>query len=155
MDPPNILPISLLRNVVKESLGKVNEQLALLQTLNAALIAVLLLVVVVAIIDESTGIILTMKALGYRNAQVNYIVIGNYLIGVIVMFVLAVFVNIGLWVFLSNLIFNLAGILLPIPLGYTNPLICFGIIMLVLLISWVIALAFVKRKPLNVITADS
>ncbi len=155
VDPPNILPISLLRNVVKESLGKVNEQLALLQTLNAALIAVLLLVVVVAIIDESTGIILTMKALGYRNAQVNYIVIGNYLIGVIVMFVLAVFVNIGLWVFLSNLIFNLAGILLPIPLGYTNPLICFGIIMLVLLISWVIALAFVKRKPLNVITADS
>ena len=155
VDPPNILPISLLRNVVKESLGKVNEQLALLQTLNAALIAVLLLVVVVAIIDESTGIILTMKALGYRNAQVNYIVIGNYLIGVVVMFVLAVFVNIGLWVFLSNLIFNLAGILLPIPLGYTNPLICFGIIMLVLLISWVIALAFVKRKPLNVITADS
>ena len=154
-NPQQTLPIGLFRQIIKQALGKIEQIITITQALTATTIALILLIVVVAIIDESTNVILTMKALGYRNRQINYIVIGNYLIGVIIVFFGAVAANLGLWALISNILQSAASITLGIPLGLSYIFICLGIILGILFISWLITSLIIKRKPINVITADS
>lgn len=71
-----MLPLNILRTSVDDMLTKINSSMLMFELLVALIILILLVVIVMVIIDELIPIILTMKAIGYNNGKINFVVMG-------------------------------------------------------------------------------
>ncbi len=147
--PDQTTPIALLRTIISEGLDKVSGILTTMQILTAFTILVILVVVVSAIIDEASNIILTMKSLGYKPWQVNFIVVGNYAISIFLLFIISYFGSLLIWSVVSNVIFSKYAILLSIPLSPLIPITVGSIIISVLILAWIVSNSIVKKKNIK------
>ncbi|WHQ37136.1 ABC transporter permease [Spiroplasma sp. SV19] len=147
-----ILPLNILRTSVDDMLTKMNSSMLMFELLVALIILILLVVVVMVIIDELIPIILTMKAIGYNNRKINFVVMGSYVIGVVVAFIMAWFASILIWQGLGILIYKLFKIVLNIPIDIKGPLIALVIITIILLTSWFMAMNSIKKRRVTEIT---
>ena len=154
IDPAKSLPISIIRQTGQQLLGNIKDVFAVIQAVIAVIVFVLFLVVISSIIDESIRIILTMRALGHRPRNINFIIIGNYVIGIIVFAILAYLVSVGIWLGVVQFVFTSFGILLTPPLGVSTPLIIAAIVAVILGIAWTIARGLIRTKSITQITAE-
>ena len=154
IDPTKSLPINIIRQTGQQLLGNIKDVFAVIQTVIAVIVFVLFLVVISSIIDESIRIILTMRALGHKPRNINFIIIGNYVIGIVVFAVLAYLLSVGIWLGVVQFVFTSFGILLTPPLGLTTPLIIAAIVAVILVIAWAIAKGLIRTKSITQITSE-
>ena len=154
IDPTKSLPINIIRQTGQQLLGNIKDVFAVIQTVIAVIVFVLFLVVISSIIDESIRIILTMRALGHKPRNINFIIIGNYVIGIVIFAVLAYLLSVGIWLGVVQFVFTSFGILLTLPLGLTTPLIIAAIVAVILVIAWAIAKGLIRTKSITQITSE-
>ncbi|WP_425380064.1 FtsX-like permease family protein [Spiroplasma endosymbiont of Stenodema calcarata] len=147
-----MLPLGILRISIDDMLTKMNTSMIMFGLLVTLIILILLVVVVMVIIDELIPIILTMKAIGYNNRKINFVVMGSYVIGIIITFIVAWIVSILIWQGMGVLIYNLYKIVLNIPIDIKGPLIALTIITIILLTSWFTAMNSIKKRRVTEIT---
>ncbi|WP_148552313.1 FtsX-like permease family protein [Spiroplasma mirum] len=152
LNPNSISTITLQQAIAKAALKLVNNSLLIMQILNGAIIFIILAVVTSSFIDEASQIILTMRALSYCLGQVNFIVIGNYVLGIILTFILSYFLTLLIWKIALDIIFTKFMVVLNVPLNWQTPLKAGVIIGVVLVLSWMLSMYLVKKRKLNELT---
>ncbi|WP_338954614.1 ABC transporter permease [Spiroplasma endosymbiont of Polydrusus cervinus] len=150
--PDNAELITLQKLLANAGLGMLNDSLLILQMLNGIIIFIILAVITLSVIDEASQIILTMWALGYKPCQVNFIVIGNYVLGVLFTFVLAYIISLLIWHFAINIILQQFKFVINLPLNWQTPVKVGVIINLILVLSWFLSMYLVKKQKLNELT---
>ncbi|WHQ36346.1 ABC transporter permease [Spiroplasma sp. SV19] len=150
--PNNVEMIALQKLLAQAGLGVLNDSLLILQILNGMIIFIILAVITSSVIDEASQIILTMWALGYKPRQVNFIIIGNYVLGVLLMFLLAYVVSLVVWYFAIDIILNQFRFVINLPLNWQTPVKVGVIISTILVFSWLLSMYLVKKRKLNELT---
>ncbi|WP_425379569.1 ABC transporter permease [Spiroplasma endosymbiont of Stenodema calcarata] len=147
--PNNVEMIALQKLLAQAGLGVLNDSLLILQILNGMIIFIILAVVTSSVIDEASQIILTMRALGYKPRQVNFIIIGNYVLGVLVVFLLAYVISLLVWYFAIDIILHQFKFVINLPLNWQTPVKVGTIIGTILSLSWFLSMYLVKKRKLN------
>ncbi len=141
--------ITQLNNTVHD----INIRLEYAQWINIILsilmISILLLICMAVILDESEQIIATFKAEGYNKHQINWLIIGNYVVGVIFAAILSIVTSIYALKAIQSLLFNKSKILMNLSLNPWISLIIFGLVITVLWISWIICSKMIDKKTLQ------
>ncbi|RUO86650.1 ABC transporter permease [Spiroplasma endosymbiont of Megaselia nigra] len=152
MGPNNVELITLQKLLASAGLGMLNDSLLILQILNGIIIFIILAVITFSVIDEASSVILTMRALGYKPRQVNFIVIGNYVLGVLFTFFLAYVISLLIWYFAVNIILEQFKFVINLPLNWQTPLKVGTIISIILVLLWLLSMYLVKKQKLNELT---
>lgn len=152
INPLNSDPIELYKAAIEQGLNITLGIMFAMQILISIVILIILVVITTSIIDEAIQVLLTMRAIGYKSGQINFIVIGNYIIGILLSFIFAYFISFGVWTIINSIIFNLSGIVLPLPISWLIPVITGGTIAGIVAISWAITLNMVSHKKLSNLT---
>ncbi|UZQ30816.1 MAG: ABC transporter permease [Spiroplasma phoeniceum] len=150
--PNNVELINLQKLLASAGAGVLNDSLLILQVLNVIIIFIILAVITSSVIDEAKSVILTMRALGYKPRQVNFIVIGNYVLGVLFTFFLAYIISLLIWYFAVNIILEQFKFVINLPLNWQTPLKVGTIISIILIISWLLSMYLVKKQKINELT---
>lgn len=150
--PNNVELITLQKLLASAGLGMLNYSLLILQILNGIIIFIILAVITSSVIDEASQVILTMRALGYKQWQVNFIAIGNYVLGVLFSFFMAYVISLLIWHFAVNIILEQFKFVINLPLNWQTPLKVGTIISIILVLSWLLSMYLVKKQKLNELT---
>ena len=150
--PNNVEMIALQKLLAQAGLGLLNDSLLILQILNGMIIFIILAVITSSVIDEASQIILTMRALGYKPRQVNFIIIGNYVLGVLLMLLLAYVISLLVWYFAIDIILHQFKFVINLPLNWQTPVKVGTIISAILVLSWSLSMYLVKKRKLNELT---
>lgn len=150
--PNNVELITLQKLLASAGLGMLNDSLLILQILNGIIIFIILSVITSSVIDEASQVILTMRALGYKPRQVNFIVIGNYVLGVLFTFFFAYVISLLIWHFAVNIILEQFRFVINLPLNWQTPLKVGTIIGIILVLAWLLSMHLVKKQKLNELT---
>ncbi|AXK51304.1 ABC transporter permease [Spiroplasma alleghenense] len=117
-----------------------------------AILSIIIMVLVLSIIDEAAKIILTLKSLGYSTAQVNWIVMGDYFIWGLILFICSYFMSILFFYVFSIFAWSSMNLLINYWINISIALITFSILTLVILCGWVSSYVKIKRKKITEIT---
>ncbi|QIA75179.1 ABC transporter permease [Spiroplasma citri] len=150
--PNNVELITLQKLLASAGLWILNDSLLILQILNGIIIFIILSVITSSVIDEASQVILTMRALGYKPRQVNFIVIGNYVLGVLFTLFFAYFISLLIWHFAVNIILEQFRFVINLPLNWQTPLKVGTIIGIILVLAWLLSMHLVKKQKLNELT---
>ncbi|WP_381414795.1 ABC transporter permease [Spiroplasma endosymbiont of Anurida maritima] len=149
---PNIYDIyyvASLKGLIENEMELLNGIISITQALVATLIVIVFVVIVSGIVDENSKTILALRALGYRKRDINFLVIGNYIIGIVIVFVLALLASYAIWGIMVNILFTNLGIIINIPTNWTVPVISFITIMITVILSWIAAISIINRKHIS------
>ena len=152
LNPNGISTIALQQAIAKATLKLINNSLLIMQILNGAIIFIILAAVTCLVIDEASQIILTMRALGYHSGQVNFIVIGNYVLEIILTFIVSYFLTLLIWNIALDIIFTKFMVVLNVLLNWQTQLKVGVNIDVVLVLSWMLSMYLVKKRKLNKLT---
>ncbi|WP_342252360.1 ABC transporter permease [Spiroplasma endosymbiont of Amphibalanus improvisus] len=140
-------------NILQDLLDVANQQLLTVFSINIALVVmilfVILTVVITGLIDESISFILILKALGYKNPEINFIVIGNYGFSIPIAVTLSAIINIPIWIFVQNLLITKSTIIIPSPFTWGVILITFAIVAFIIGMAWLLGLNRIKKAPIG------
>lgn len=115
---PNNFEMIILQKLLAQAwLGVLNDSLLILQTLNGMIIFIILTVITSSVIDEASQIILTIRVLWYKPRQVNFIIIGNYVLGVLLIFLLAYVISLVILYFAIDIILHQLSFVINLPLN--------------------------------------
>ncbi|AGM26273.1 ABC transporter permease [Spiroplasma syrphidicola EA-1] len=148
----NVTMINLERLLLAAGMELFNNSLLILQVLNGLIIFIILAVVTTSVIDEASDIILTMRALGYRTRDINFIVIGNYILGIIFAFFAAYLLSLLIWHFVLAMVFTNYQLVINLPLNWQTPVLTGTIIATILGFAWVLAMYLIKKRKLQELT---
>ena len=148
----SMLPLNILKSSIDDMLDKQNNLMILFEVLTALIVLILLTVVVIVIIDEVMPIILTMKAIGYKNSQINFAIMGSYVIAIVIIFIVSWLASMLAWQGIGLLLYSLFKIVIDIPIDYQGPLIALAVITVILGTSWLVAMNTIKRRKVTQIT---
>lgn len=148
----NSMPFNILKAAANFAIEIANKIMFVFVMLSTVILSIILLVVIGIVVDESKATILTMKALGYNSLKVNWTVIGSYLIGLVISFLLAFVVSIIIWQIVLYWVSIQFSVYIFLGIDFRSALITAPIILLVLLIGWYAADKQVRKLPLTQIT---
>ncbi|AGM24606.1 ABC transporter permease [Spiroplasma chrysopicola] len=148
----SVFPIDVMKATINDVLEKQNNSMILFEVLVALVVLILLVVIVMVVIDEVAPIILTLKAIGYKNAKINFVVIGNYVFGIIIAFIFAWLGSVLIWQMVGIIVYKFFATPLNIPIDFTGPLIALAIVSVILFASWILAMHSIKNRPVTQIT---
>lgn len=150
--PANIKYKKLMLKFAKEGIKISSNSILVIQILISIIILIILVVISSSIIDENSNIILTFKALGYKTSQINLIVVGSYVFGIILAFILGCFISILAWSYILDYVYTSSDILILIPWGWQTPLKSGSIIATILFFAWSLTIYLVQKKNAVVLT---
>ncbi|AGM25237.1 ABC transporter permease [Spiroplasma chrysopicola] len=148
----NVTMINLERLLLAAGMELFNNSLLILQVLNGIIIFIILAVVITSVIDEASDVILTMRALGYRTRDINFIVIGNYILGIFFVFIAAYLLSLLIWHFVLAMVFTNYKLVINLPLNWKTPVLTGTIIVLILGFAWILAMNLIKKRKLQELT---
>ncbi|WP_017697749.1 ABC transporter permease [Mycoplasma mycoides] len=143
-------------NLVKQTISKIttitNQVMSLFILLVSLLLTIILVVVMNIVVDESKKTILTLRAIGYENSEVNWIVMGSYIIGAIISFIIAYLLsNLIWWSFLYYVSYKW-HIYIFLAFDFKTLFVTFSVIAFVLFIGWLFSHKQVKKTALTQVT---
>ncbi len=104
------------------------------------------------IVEESKKIILTLKAIGYKNRDINWIVMGSHIIGVIISIFVSYLFVFGILKIASYIVMKEANIFLSVQFGFYSLLTIIAILGSILAVSWYISNRVVSKEKITNIT---
>jgi len=147
-----VLPYNILRTGADNVVSTINNTLILFMVLLAILLVIILVVVMNIVVEEAGQIILTLRAIGYSPFEVNWIVMGSYIIGALFSFIIAYVLSIIIWLIFLQVVGNLTHIYVFMEFSWQAPVITFLVIGSILFVGWVAANTRVNKTPLPRIT---
>ncbi|MBY7704435.1 hypothetical protein JIY74_29835 [Vibrio harveyi] len=84
-----LLSYSLGKQGIEKVLKIIYRIMAIFIVLTTFLLVIILVVIMNIVVGESKKTILVLRAIGYKDFEVNWIVMGSYVIGAIISFILA------------------------------------------------------------------
>ncbi|UKS54019.1 ABC transporter permease [Mycoplasma feriruminatoris] len=143
-------------NLAKQAISKIititNQVMSLFILLVSLLLTIILIVVMNIVVDEAKKTILTLRAIGYENSEVNWIVMGSYIIGAIISFIIAYLLsNLIWWSFLYYVSYKW-HIYIFLAFDFKTLFVTFTVIAFVLFIGWLFSDKQVKKTPLTQVT---
>ncbi len=146
IDDRKPLFIPQMNNLIIE----LNKYISLIQWIQMAIsivmISLLLLVCVSTILEENKRTILIFKSLGFNNSKINWLITGNYLIGIILGYALSIVIAISLLKFIEHLLFKLHGTILELNLTLTSAVEMFFITFIIVSFEWILCTNKINRK---------
>ncbi|AXK51305.1 ABC transporter permease [Spiroplasma alleghenense] len=149
------IPLELMTATLDTILARSTVLMTLFILLVAFLLTIILVVIMNIVVDEAANIILTMRALGYKAGEINWVVMGNYVIWTLIGFALAYLLSILVWMGILEFVWQSFGILIPFPSDWQTPIISFSILAAIMVIGWITAMLKISNRPLTNITAYS
>ncbi|ATZ18086.1 ABC transporter permease [Mesoplasma melaleucae] len=144
----------IVNNFVINKVTKiVNEIMLIFVLLTTLLLAIILVVIIGIIVEEAKIIILTLQALGYKDKEINWIVMGSYVMGTVISFVFAYVFSVIFWKVLLAWVANKFSVYIFMSVDLKTILITLAVMTIVLLFGWYASNKQVKRNPLTQITS--
>ncbi|AVN62425.1 hypothetical protein CG001_02095 [Mesoplasma coleopterae] len=138
--------------VINKATEIVNQIMLVFVLLTTLLLAIILVVIIGIIVEEAKIIILTLQALGYKDKEINWIVMGSYAIGALISFIVAYVGSVIFWKILLNWIAGKFSVYIFMSVDLRTILITLSVMSVVLLFGWYASNKQVKRNPLTQIT---
>ena len=148
-----ITPYNIVRVGVNDAANRVNNILSLFMILEAVLLLIILVVVMNIVVEEQAQVILTLRSLGYKKREVNWIVMGSYIIGALISFVVAYLLSLLIWWGVLEIAASHWSIYIFMTFSWKAPVITFLVIGFILFVGWAISDWKVNRTPLTQITS--
>ncbi|AHI54016.1 ABC transporter permease [Spiroplasma sabaudiense Ar-1343] len=117
-----------------------------------AIFSIILIVLILAIIDEASKIILTFKSIGYSVLQVNWIVLGDYVIWSLISLLFCYLMASVIFYGFSIYAWKNMSLLVDHHISFKIPLITLGILGIVILCGWLSSYVKIKKKKMTEIT---
>ncbi|WP_031543086.1 ABC transporter permease [Mesoplasma photuris] len=146
------IPINISKTAVKILVDSMQQLMMILILLQTLLLSIILIVVMNIIVEESTRTILTMKSLGYKRRQINWVVMGSYVIGAIISFIVAYILSIVVWAVFVQIAAAQWSLYMSIPFSWQAIVITFLVLGFVITLGWWASDKQVQNKPLSRIT---
>lgn len=157
MSPDNndivAIPYNILRIGVHKFTKMMNELMAIFLTLQSILLTIILVVIMNIIVDEFAVVILTLRSLGYLQSEINWIVMGSYVIGTIISYAIAYVLSLVLWKVFLIVAANLWNIYVFLPFDWHSLVIPFLVLGSIMFIGWMASNYQVNRRELTQITS--
>ncbi|WP_027063369.1 ABC transporter permease [Mesoplasma seiffertii] len=145
-------PINLLRQGVKIVASKVSQLLYIFIGLQTILLIIILVIIMNIIVEEAAVIILTLRATGYKSGQINWIIMGSYIIWAFVSFVIAFTLSTILWQIITYIAAYKWQIYISLGFDWRALIVTFLVSAMILSVGWYTSSRQVNRRPLNQIT---
>lgn len=139
--------------VINKATEIVNQIMLVFVLLTTLLLAIILVVIIGIIVEEAKIIILTLQALGYKDKEINWIVIGSYAIGALISFIVAYIGSVIFWKVLLNWIAGKFSVYIFMTVDLKTILITLTVMSIVLLFGWYASNKQFKRNSLTQITS--
>ncbi|AHI54017.1 ABC transporter permease [Spiroplasma sabaudiense Ar-1343] len=149
------IPLNLMTATLDTILARSTVLMTIFILLVAFLLTIILVVIMNIVVDEAAVIILTMRALGYKPGEINWVVMGNYLIWTLIGFLIAYVLSVIVWTGILEFVWQSFGILIPFPSDWQTPVISFSILAAIMVVGWITAMLKISNRPLTNITAYS
>ncbi|WP_338971383.1 ABC transporter permease [Spiroplasma endosymbiont of Panorpa germanica] len=149
------LPLDLMTATLDTVLARSTVLMTLFILLVAFLLTIILVVIMNIVVDEAANIILTMRALGYKAGEINWVVMGNYIIWTLIGFLISYVLSIIVWTAILEFVWQSFGILIPFPTDWQTPIISFSILSVIIIVGWITAMLKISNRPLTNITSYS
>jgi len=148
-----VAPYNILRSGADNIINRINNILILFMVLEALLLLIILVVVMNIVVEEAAQIILTLRALGYKPLEINWVVMGSYVTGAIISFIIAYILSIVIWVVFLDIVGRKTHIYVFMKYSWEAPVITFLVVGAILFIGWLAADRRVNKTPLTRITS--
>ncbi|WP_338971377.1 ABC transporter permease [Spiroplasma endosymbiont of Panorpa germanica] len=140
--------LRLTRDFAKTQMSQINSMMTIFMVLNSLLLVILFIVIMSIVIDSSRNIITVMKAFGYKDWEVNWIVMGNYVIYSIIAFLISYIFSLIVWKIVISISWSSSKVLMEFPWSFWAPLITFSALSLVGFFGWLTANLKVRKEPI-------
>lgn len=145
-------PYNIARNGFANFSKTMSDLMAVFLILQSILLTIILCVVMNIIVDEASITILTLRSLGYSQKEINWIIMGPYVVGIIISFIIAYTLSNIIWKVFLVIASKQWDIIIFFPFdwkGLVIPILVLGIIMF---FGWLASNYQVNRRPLTQIT---
>ncbi|QHX35779.1 ABC transporter permease [Spiroplasma sp. TIUS-1] len=112
------------------------------------LLLILFTVLIKIIIYDAQGIIILMRSLGYKDIQINWIVMGKYLTSSIWSFVIMYTLSFFTWTVIAEFAWSKYAVILAIPIYWYLPFLIFLVMESVITIGFLFGVYRLKKLPL-------
>lgn len=144
-----LLSYSLGKQGIEKVLKIIYRIMAIFIVLTTFLLVIILVVIMNIVVGESKKTILVLRAIGYKDFEVNWIVMGSYVIGAIISFILAYSLSNAIWLSFLYYVSYKWHIYIFLPFEVHYLFITFFIIAFILFIGWFFSNQQVKKTPLT------
>ncbi len=152
VDVPSMMDATSSYEIIKAGAQVMIKLITNMMIVNIVISLVLLLilfsVLIKIIISDAQGIIILMRSFGYKDLQINWIVIGKYLTYSVAAFIVMYIASYFTWIFIADLAWNKYAIILAIPTMYWLPFAIFAVMESVIAIGWLFGVYRLKKLPL-------
>lgn len=145
----NIVVLPILRGAVNIMMDSFQNNLLMYIGINILLMVILLVVIMNIIVNDTVNVILIMRSLGYTNKKINWMVMGRYIIGSMLVFIFAYLASVLTWAIIGQIVWNQFNMLLIIPVVPWLPIVSMLAIGVILLAGWLAAMNQIKKRPLT------
>ncbi|AXK51303.1 ABC transporter permease [Spiroplasma alleghenense] len=140
--------VKLSKIYADDLVSEISSMMTLFMILNSALLVILFIIIMNIVIDTSKNIIFTMKAFGYKNSEINWIVIGNYVIFSFIAFILSYLFSLIVWSIVLDIAWTTSNVLMEFPWSFAAPMITFSALSVVAFFGWLTAQMKIRRESI-------
>ncbi|MDQ0568084.1 ABC transporter permease [Mycoplasma yeatsii] len=144
-----LLSYNLGKQGIEKVLKIMYRIMAIFIVLTTFLLVIILVVIMNIVVGESKKTILVLRAIGYKDFEVNWIVMGSYVIGAFISFILAYSLSNAIWLSFLYYVSYKWHIYIFLPFEVQYLFITFFIIAFILFIGWFFSNQQVKKTPLT------
>ncbi|AOG60716.1 ABC transporter permease [Spiroplasma helicoides] len=141
--------IPLLKAAINAVMSEMTNSMLMYILIDILLLVILLIVIMNIIIKDSVNIITIMRSMGYNDVQTNWMVIGRYITGAILTFIVSYLLSIGAWMLIQFIVWDKFKMLINIPWIWYIPVVSFVVIAGIMFIGWLTAMKQIKKQPLT------
>ncbi|ATZ16522.1 FtsX-like permease family protein [Entomoplasma freundtii] len=145
-------PFNIARNGFANFATTMGDLMTIFLLLQSLLLTIILCVVMNIIVDEASTIILTLRAIGYSQKEINWIIMGPYVVGIIISFILAYAFSNIIWKVFLIVAAEQWDIIVFFPFDWKGLVIPILVLGLIMFIGWLASNYQVNRRPLTQIT---
>ncbi|WP_339023031.1 ABC transporter permease [Spiroplasma endosymbiont of Crioceris asparagi] len=113
------------------------------------LMIILFIILIKFIIFDSKNIIILLRSFGYRDREINFIILGKYATYSVGSFLLMYFANYMLWKIIENIIWDKAKLVFHTPTVVWMGYLVFALIESIVLLCWLAGEKYIKKLPLS------
>ncbi|WP_166739177.1 FtsX-like permease family protein [Spiroplasma gladiatoris] len=145
----SLVVLPLLKAAINAIMAEMSNTMLMYILIDILLLVILLIVIMNIVVTDAINIITIMRSMGYKDIQVNWMVMGRYLTGSLITFFGAYGMSWLMWWIVKIVIWNKLQVLISLPILVYIPFVSFIAIGGIMLIGWLAAMWQIKKQPLT------
>ncbi len=149
----SVITLPILKSVINQVLGKMTKAMLMYILIDIVLLIILLIVIMNIIITDSINVITIMRSLGYKNGEINWMVMGKYISGSAISYLFAFLGSLVVWSGIQAFVWGRFKVLIALPSLPWIPFVSAIILGAILYIGWTAAMLQIKKRPLTLLVS--